>query len=59
MYIPRPILILLVIIYLLFLVSIDWINQTDGAWYRPFIVGLLVIAVASWAHRKQENDELE
>jgi hypothetical protein len=59
LYIPQPILILLIIIYLLFLVSIDWINQTDGAWYRPFIVGLIVIAVAGWAHREQENDELE
>jgi len=58
-YIPRPILILLIIIYLLFLISIDWINQIDGAWYRPFVIGLIVIAVAKWAHREQETDELE
>ena len=58
MYIPRSILILLVIIYLLFLVSVDWINQADGAWYRPFIVGFFIVIVASWAHREQESDEL-
>lgn len=58
MYIPRSILVLLLIIYLLFLLSVDWINQADGAWYRPFIVGFLVIAVASWAHREQDSDEL-
>ncbi|MCH7816760.1 MAG: hypothetical protein IIC60_09360 [Proteobacteria bacterium] len=58
MYIPRSILILLVIIYLLFLLSVDWINQPDGAWYRPFIIGFLVVMVGSWAHREQDSDEL-
>lgn len=58
MYIPRSILVLLVIIYLLFLVSIDWINQPNGIWYRPFIIGLMIIIVASWAHREQDSDEL-
>ena len=58
MYIPRAILILLVIIYLLFLLSADWIAHVDGAWYRPFIIGFLIVAVASWAHREQDTDEL-
>ena len=58
MYIPRPILILLVIVYLLMLISIDWLTQADGAWYRPFFIGFLIVAVAGWAHREQESDEL-
>ena len=58
MYIPRPLLILLVIIYLLLLLSVDWITQPGGAWYRPFFVGLLIIAAASWAHRERDSDEL-
>lgn len=58
MYIPRSILVLLVIVYLLFLVSVDWINQPTGTWYRPFLIGLLIIVVASWAHREQDSDEL-
>lgn len=58
MYIPRPILILLIIIYLLFVLSVDWINQSDGSWYRPFLVGFLIIAIASWTHREQDSDEL-
>lgn len=58
MYIPRSILILLIIIYLLFLLSVDWINQADGAWYRPFLVGMLIIVIASWTHREQDSDEL-
>jgi len=57
MYIPRYILTLLIIIYLLFLVSVDWINQPDGAWFRPYIVGFIVVCVAAWAHRRQDSDE--
>ncbi len=51
-------MILVVIIYLLFLLSVDWINQADGVWYRPFLVGMLIIAIAGWTHREQESDEL-
>ena len=58
MYIPRSILVLITIIYLLFLTSIDCINQPQGAWYRPFFVGLVIIIVAAWSHREQDTDEL-
>lgn len=57
MYIPRSILVLLLIVYLLFLLSVDWINQSDGAWYRPFFVGFIVILIAGWSHREQDSDE--
>ena len=57
MYIPRSILILLIIIYMLFLLSVDWINQADAAWYRPFLAGFIIIAIASWTHREQDSDE--
>lgn len=49
---------MLVIVYLLFLLSVEWINQVDGAWYRPFLVGLVIVLVASWSHREQDSDEL-
>lgn len=58
MYIPRSILVLIIIIYLVFLISVDWINQPLGAWYRPFAVGLLIVLVAAWAHRDRDSDEL-
>ncbi len=58
MYIPRPILTMLVIVYLLFLLSVEWINQVGGAWYWPFLAGLLIVLVASWSHREQDSDEL-
>ena len=58
MYIPRSILILLITIYLLFLLSVDWINQAEGAWYRPFLVGIAVVMAAAWVHRDRDTDEL-
>lgn len=58
MYIPRSILSLLVVVYLLFLLSADWINEIQIAWYRPFIVGLVIIMVAAWSHRNRDGDEL-
>ena len=58
-YIPRSILMLLVIIYLLFLLTVDWINAADELWYRPFVVAFIVVLVARWAHRDQETDEPE
>ena len=50
-------LMLFVIIYLLFLPSVDWINAAGELWYRPFIVGFIVVLVAVWAHRNHESDE--
>ena len=58
MYIPRSTLVLIIIVYLLFLTSIDWINEAQGAWFRPFFVGILVVIVAAWSHREQDSDEL-
>ncbi|MEQ9210055.1 MAG: hypothetical protein RLN96_09490 [Pseudomonadales bacterium] len=58
MYIPRPLLIFLIVTYMLFLLSVDWINASAGTWYRPFLIGLIIILVAGWIHRDQESDEL-
>lgn len=58
MYISRSVLILVILIYLLFLISVDWINQADSVWYRPFLVGMLIVAIGGWTHREQETDDL-
>jgi len=58
MYIPRATLILFITVYILFLVSVDWINQPTGDWFRPFLIGLVIIVVAAWVHRDRDSDEL-
>jgi hypothetical protein len=57
-YISRSTLLLLMFSYLLFLTSVDWVSHADGAWYRPFIVGLLIILIAAFCHREQNSDDL-
>jgi hypothetical protein len=56
-YFPRPLLVLLVISYFLYLLAIDWMNGPTLAWYRPFLLAFLIIAVAGWCYRKQDSDE--
>ena len=58
LYITRATLLLVLLSYLLFLTSVDWLAETDGAWYRPFIIGLLVIALAAFSLREQNSDDL-
>lgn len=48
----------MVFTYLLFLLSVDWALSADGAWYRPFVICFAVIALAAWAYREQNVDEL-
>ncbi len=58
LYIPRPLLAMLVIVYFLFLLAVDWITNPLLAWYRPFLLGFLVVFIALWCHREQDRDEL-
>ena len=57
-YIPPQTLIFLLFAYMLFLLSSEWAVQPEGAWYRPFVLCLAVIALAAWAYRKDPPDEL-
>ncbi|ALO46989.1 hypothetical protein [Pseudohongiella spirulinae] len=58
MYLPPSTLIILVFSYLLYLLSVEWAMQMDGAWYRPFILCLMIIMAGAWAYREQNSDEL-
>lgn len=58
MYLTRSTLLLLMSSYLLFVSSVDWISLPTGAWYRPFIIGLVVIIIAAFCHREQNSDDL-
>lgn len=44
--------------YMLFVASVDWISQATGAWYRPFLIGLVIIIIAAFCHREQNSDDL-
>lgn len=42
----RLVILLLVVAYIFSPSLFDWIINTDGAWYRPYIVWVIVIVIA-------------
>jgi len=50
-------LILIIIVYLLFLLSIDWITQASALWFRPHLIALAAIAFTAFTDREQDSDE--
>ena len=58
MYINRALL-LVVGITLIFLPAIEeWMISSHTAWYRPYLLWLMVILAAYWNQRTRQTDEL-
>ncbi|MCB1649290.1 MAG: hypothetical protein R3F26_08830 [Gammaproteobacteria bacterium] len=58
MYLTRSTLLLIMCSYLLFVSAVDWMAQPTGAWYRPFLIALIVIVIAAFSHREHNSDDL-
>jgi len=54
----RPLLLIILLLYIFTPELVQWITATDGHWYRPFIVWLLVIFVAFLLQGKEKNHDL-
>ncbi len=57
LYLSRSLLFLVAALYLLFLLSADWMTGAGGAWYRPHLVALAAIAAAALISREHDGDE--
>jgi len=42
----RPLLLLILVVYIFSPTLLSWVMQPGSAWYRPFIIWALVIVVA-------------
>ncbi len=58
MYIYRRVLILVVGIYLFSPAIMDWWIDTNGAWYRPYLLWLILIVVTLILQSQRDADEL-
>ncbi|MFT5085192.1 MAG: hypothetical protein ACI9Y1_003250 [Lentisphaeria bacterium] len=47
----RPLLLLALIVYIVAPFFIAWVTDTNGHWYRPFIIWLAVIVMAYGVQR--------
>jgi len=54
----RPILLIALVLYVFSPSITQWITDIDGAWYRPFIIWLLVIAAAYFLQRKDSSHDV-
>lgn len=58
MYINRGLILVFLTMYIFIPVFQDWIGDNQLAWYRPFVVWLLIIGLTYWVQRKKKNETL-
>ncbi|WP_179957784.1 hypothetical protein [Exilibacterium tricleocarpae] len=53
----RPLMFLLLVLYVFSPTLFNWMINPDGAWYRPYIIWMLVIVIAYVIqNRRQRHD---
>jgi len=57
-YINRTLLLLLAFGIVFMPSAQEWAIGSSSAWYRPFLIWAVVIAVAWWNQRKSYGDDL-
>jgi uncharacterized membrane protein len=58
MYINRALLLMLGIAFIFFPSIEEWLFTGDVAWYRPYLIWLLVVIAAYWNQHSRYPDEL-
>ena len=58
MYISRALLLLFGIAFIFYPSIEEWLFTGDAAWYRPYLIWLLVVIAAYWNQRSRYPDEL-
>jgi len=57
MYIYRLVFLLVLAVYIFSPTIMDWWIETDSAWYRPFLIWLVLIALAFWLDMRRDPNE--
>jgi hypothetical protein len=52
MYVYRLVFLLILAIYLFSPVIMEWWIGPQSAWYRPYLIWAIIIAIAFWLERK-------
>ncbi|SMF21052.1 hypothetical protein SAMN02745866_01323 [Alteromonadaceae bacterium Bs31] len=55
----RPLLLLLLLIYIFSPTLFGWITNPDGGWYRPYVIWLLVIVIAYFSQQRDTEEHEE
>lgn len=52
----RPLLLLILVVYIFSPTLFSWIINPTGAWYRPFIIWLIVIIIAFFIQKNRNTN---
>ena len=58
MYINRALLLVVGVVIIFYPAIEGWMTSSETAWYRPYLLWLLVIVAAYWNQRTRYPDEL-
>jgi len=58
MYINRALLMVVGAVLIFFPAIEGWVSSSETAWYRPYLLWLLVIGAAYWNQRNRYPDDL-
>lgn len=58
MYINRALLLVVGIALIFFPAIEEWMISSQSAWYRPYLLWLMIIVAAYWNQRTRQTDEL-
>ena len=58
MYINRALLLVVGVVLIFFPAIENWMVSSESAWYRPYLIWLMVIVAAYWNQRTRYPDEL-
>ena len=58
MYINRALLMVVGAVLIFFPAIEGWVVSSETAWYRPYLLWLLVVAAAYWNQRTRFPDDL-
>ncbi|MEP5763394.1 MAG: hypothetical protein ABJ308_02320 [Halieaceae bacterium] len=58
MYINRTLLLLLALALVFIPSAQEWVTSGGTAWYRPYLVWVVIVAAAWWIQRTSLGDDL-
>lgn len=58
MYINPTLLLLLALIFVFAPTIQDWVLSGGAAWYRPYLIWLLLIVFTAWTQRSRAPDDI-
>ena len=54
----RPLMLLLLVLYVFSPTLFNWVVNPDGSWYRPYIIWMLIIAIAYVIQNRRKRHDI-